>query len=70
MILVLDALQALECSGCGELIEIDRAVSEDAEVRMRWIEYVTREHQRCGAVGVDVVKVKGMPRYCRMRGQF
>jgi hypothetical protein len=70
MILVLDALQALECTECSALIEIDRAVSEDAELRVRWIEYVTRQHERCGAMGVDVVKAKRMPRYRRMRGQF
>lgn len=72
MILVLDALQALECTGCAELIEIDRDVSEDAEARVRWIECVTWQHERCGAMDVGVVKVrrKKPHRYRPMRGQF
>jgi hypothetical protein len=72
MILVLDALQALECTGCAERIEIDRAVSEDAELRVRWIEYVTWQHERCGAMDVELAKArkKKLHRYRPMRGQF
>lgn len=74
MILVLDALQALECSGCGELVEIDRAISEDTEVRMRWIEYVTGQHAACGGdedeVAAQTGRQKKLHRYRAMRGQL
>jgi hypothetical protein len=72
MILVRDALQALECTECSALIEIDRAVSEDAELRVRWMEHVTREHEGCGMTDLELAKArkKKLHRYRPMRGQF
>jgi hypothetical protein len=72
MIVVVDALQALECTDCKSLIEMERAVSDDPELRLRWIECVAGQHAACGAAGEEVsqkVRRKKLHRYRPMRGQ-